>query len=323
MLKDILTDEDKTNKEILELKPLVADMWDVVNTDYPPDDFVLPGLPRGNLGLLSATGGTGKSFWVLQAMLQVTIAGLCNFNLAGAKFKPGDNRIGSVLYVSLEDKLPQIRKRMQAVRGFWAHGKDKTSWINESLQSGLFKILPLSGKNIRLFDNPAYFDQILDVANSMHHCRLIVIDTLRRSHSENENDNGAMSCILMAFEKLAEDSNTAVLLLHHESKGAANDKNAGQGAMRGASALADNARWIMRMQKMTPADAEDRGIGEDERKSWVRVTCEKTSYDAEMPTAWLKRGVGGVLIADEPPSGKKIKGGSNGGGKKRRRSDDI
>ncbi|NOR70353.1 MAG: AAA family ATPase [Methylomarinum sp.] len=271
----------------------------------PPIDYVLPGLPRGKVGMLSAAGGVGKSYWSLQAALQVAVGGFVDFDLAGAEFESGD-ATGSVLLVSLEDEADDVSRRLQTIINHWEDDKEQKEWLADIADNELFDIIALAGQGVSLIDNYAmpngYIASITEHAQKMHHCRLIIIDTLRRAHDADENDNGVMSKILRYFEKLAKDTNAAVLLLHHESKAAIGNADAGAGAMRGASAIVDNARWVMRMQRMTAIEAEARGILDDNiRKQWIRVTNEKTNYGPEEAEKWLLRGYGGVLSKSTPP----------------------
>ncbi|MDB2705292.1 helicase RepA family protein [Pseudomonadota bacterium] len=270
-------------------------------------DYVLPSLPRGKVGLLSAAGGVGKSFWMLQASLQIAACGYCDFDLAGVEFEKGDSRIGSVLIVSLEDESEDLSRRYQSIQRHWLNDAEKAEWITDIADNQLVELLPMAGQGITLINNNGeakpWLDAIASKAQSMHHCRLIVVDTLRRSHDCDENDNGVMSKVLRQFEILAKNTGCSVLLLHHESKAAIQNSGAGAGAMRGASAIVDNARWVMRMQRMTVNEAEQRGIVDNDiRKRWIRVTNEKANYGKEENEKWLYRGDTGVLVRKSPPA---------------------
>ncbi len=270
-------------------------------------DYVLPSFPIGKVGLLAGAGGSGKSFYALQASFQVAAGACCDFNLSGAKVK---NKVpASVLYVSLEDEAADIEFRLQALWKHWESDKTKRKWLT-SLANRI-EIYGLAGMgavlidaNLRVTD---YFNHVHEKAIAMQGLRLIVIDTLRRAHDCNENDNGSMSQVIRYFEHLAKSTGAAVLLLHHESKAGAIDSEAGASAVRGASAIVDNARYVMRLQTMTYNEAKKRTISEDERRYWVQVTLEKSNYGAPQDGAWLKRQEGGVLIAASPDAKPKTK----------------
>lgn len=279
---------------------------DALNAELSPRDYVLPSLPVGKVGLLAAAGGTGKSFWTLQACFQIAASGCCNFDLSGAEMDGGPEKIGSTLLVSLEDEAEDLTRRLQSIRGHWFGHDDQYAWIDGIAENELFQMMPLSGLGLSLFDQECeplpYIAEIREHAQTMTRLRLIVVDTLRRSHDGDENNNGQMSKVLRTFEKLARDLNCAILLVHHENKAAMGNGEAGAGALRGASAIVDNARWVMRMQTMTKADGEARGLDDDERRFWIKVTNEKTNYGPLQPAKWLQRVDGGVLVKDEPPA---------------------
>jgi len=283
----------------------ILHLADAFIAELPERDYVLPSLPRGKVGMLAAAGGTGKSFWTLQACVQIATSGCCDFDLSGAEMNGGPEKIGSALLVSLEDEPEDLMRRLQSIKRYWEPDDDRTDWISAVAEEQLFQMLPLSGLGLSLFDpgcNPTHIvEQVRDHAKKMINLRLIVIDTLRRSHDGDENNNGHMSKVLRMFEQMAKDLNASVLLIHHENKAAMGNSEAGAGALRGASAIVDNARWVMRMQTMTTYDAEDYGLTDEERRHWIRVTNEKTNYGPIQPEKWLRRVEGGVLIKSSLP----------------------
>jgi RecA-family ATPase len=111
-----------------------------------------------------------------------------------------------------------------------------------------------------------------------------------------------MSQVLRYFEHLAKSTGAAVLLLHHESKTGAVDSEAGASAVRGASAIVDNARYVLRLQTMTHTESKKREISDDDRRFWVQVSLEKSNYGPPQNSTWLKRQEGGVLVAMNPPA---------------------
>jgi len=315
-LKDIKnTNKQKQVQEQKKITLPVLKAAAAFTANIPDPDYVLPAFMRGDVGILSAAGGTGKSFWMLQASFQVAACGYCDYDLSGATVKHKNPKVGSVLYVSLEDNQYQVMRRLKSIRTHWKSDDESNAWLDD-LGEDFFHILPLVGTGAVLIDAEhqatAYFNAIIDYAKSMNDCRLIVIDTLRRSHDCDENNNGSMSAVLRQFEAMANKSNSAVLLIHHEGKGSLNDSEAGTAASRGASAITDNARWHMRLQRMTKHDAERRGIQSDDlRRKWIRVSNEKANYGEEMAEAWLLRGEAGVLSSGLPP--EPVKNGSKGG----------
>jgi RecA-family ATPase len=76
--------------------------------------------------------------------------------------------------------------------------------------------------------------------------RLLVLDPLISYHSKNENDNAEMRKTLDALTRLCEDTNAAVLVVHHAGKAGTG------GGARGASAITDWASNIMSLDPIDP-----------------------------------------------------------------------
>jgi len=259
-------------------------------------DYVLPSFPLGKVGILASAGGTGKSFYALQACFQVAAGRHCDFALGGVMVK---NQLSKVLYISLEDEEVDVIQRLRSIWQYWKEDKEKSSWLDDI--ADFVDIYPLAGRGVVLIDESCKptdtLREIYKKALEMQGLRLIVVDTLRRAHNADENSNSHMSQILAIFEQIAKGTGASVLLLHHENKSGMRDTDAGASAVRGASALVDNCRYVMRLQTMTPDDAKKRDLDDDERRFYVRASLEKTNYGPPQAAAWLKRCEGGVLIA--------------------------
>ncbi|CVG15145.1 Regulatory protein repA [Serratia marcescens] len=161
-----------------------------------------------------------------------------------------------------------------------------------------------------------------EVIEQCEGARLIVLDTLSRIHTLDENSNGEMAQLVAKLEEIATITNASVLYLHHVSKGSARDGQADQQqAVRGASALVDNPRWCGFVAKMTDKEAQNhtdrvydrKPIGEDRRKFFVRFGVSKQNYAEVEDDRWYQRHDGGVLLPVELLDTKQ------GGGKGRQR----
>lgn len=313
-----LTKIENPEEPDFDLELHAVSVHDAFQTEKIEIEFVVPGLPLAEVGILGSSGGTGKSYYALEAMFQVSTGRCCSFDLG---ISVHSAPAAKVMYVSLEDKKAMLVHRLQSIKEYWANeDKDKSDWLDDVAEH--ISILALAGLGVTLINEKGkktkVYDAILNKAKDLRP-RLIVIDTLRRAHDCDENSNGAMSQVLRHFELMAEQSGAAILLLHHENKAGAGDAGAGAAASRGASAIIDNARYAMRLQTMTQTEAEKRDITELERKFWVYASLEKANYSTPFPGAWLRRCKGGVLIAAEPSAAivvplkqAKTKVGSNG-----------
>ena len=250
----------------------------VAFTDPPPRiDYVLPNMVAGTVGALVSPGGAGKSMLILQ--LAVQIAG--GPDLLGV----GELATGAVVYLPAEDPPVAIHHRLHAL------GAHLTAAQRQVVADGLL-IEPLIGKcpNIMTRD---WFDALKRAAEGR---RLMILDTLRRFHIEEENASGPMAQVIGRLEVIAADTGCAVVFLHHANKGAAM-MGAGdqQQASRGSSVLVDNIRWQSYLSGMTQAEAEEWGVDASQRRFFVRYGISKANYSAPFEECWFRRHEGGVL----------------------------
>jgi RecA-family ATPase len=256
----------------------------------PPElDFIWPGFLAGTVGALVAPGAAGKSFWALEAAMAIacSVAGGDVLNL-----KP--QYTGRVVYLAGEDPPPALIRRVHAI------GQHIGQSAREAIAENL-SLEPIMGKRLDLM-NEAHLRRIIDYSAE---ARLIVLDTLSRIHSRDENSNGDMARLVATLEHIAATTGAAVLYLHHVNKGSAREGQTDQQqAARGASALIDNARWCGFVAKMTEDEANrlsDRAydrqpIGNDRRGFFVRFGVSKQNYDATPLDRWYQRHAGGVLL---------------------------
>jgi hypothetical protein len=119
---------------------------------------------------------------------------------------------------------------------------------------------------------------------------------------------------------LARAVDCAVVALHHTNKvSMAAGTGAEQQAIRGSSALSDNARWQVNLMRMSRDEGARRGLDDTDRRQWIRFDAPKMSYAPASGERWLARTDGGVVIGDqEPPEVRKTDP-----AKRKGRSDDI
>lgn len=277
-------------------------------TNEPPElDFIWPGFLAGTVGALVAPGATGKSFFALEAAMSIacSVAGGDLVGLAPA-------HTGRVVYLAGEDPQPALVRRVHAI------GQHLNQSAREAIAENLM-LEPIMGKRLNVMDE-AHLRRVIDYSAG---ARLIVLDTLTRIHSLDENSNGDMAHLVSVLEHIAATTGAAVLYLHHVNKGSARDGQTDQQqAARGASALIDNARWCGYVAKMTEQEAErlsDRGfdrapIGNERRGLFVRFGVSKQNYDATPLDRWYQRHTGGVLLPVELQEIKRESGNKGGKG---------
>ncbi|MBY6346473.1 hypothetical protein E5C31_10920 [Providencia rettgeri] len=256
---------------------MALDLMVAFSEPPPPIDYVLPNMVAGTVGALVSPGGAGKSMLILQLAAQV----------AGGPdlLEVGELPTGAVVYLPAEDPPIAIHHRLHAL------GAHLTAAQRQAVADGLL-IEPLIGKCPNIMA-PDWFDGLNRAAEGR---RLMILDTLRRFHIEEENASGPMAQVIGRMEAIAAETGCSIVFLHHANKGAA---MAGAGdqqqASRGSSVLVDNIRWQSYLSGMTQAEAEEWGVDEGQRGFFVRYGISKANYGAPFQECWFRRHEGGVL----------------------------
>ena len=186
----------------------VFDACTLVSTKAPERLFhVDPYLPSGDVTLLSGDGGTGKSLLALQ---------LAVATVTGGKWCGSKVTQGGVLYLSAEDSVDEIHRRLEAVV---RHERLR----DEQLQG--FRIVSLAGKDALLAvpkqgksvlsPTPLYDD--LEKLIAEHRPKLLVIDTLADVFGGSEIDRAHARQFVGLLRRWALEFDCSVLLLSHPS----------------------------------------------------------------------------------------------------------
>lgn len=274
-------------------------MWAFEN-EPPPLDYVLPNMVTGTVGALVSPGGAGKSMLALQLAAQI----------AGGPdlLEVGELPTDQVIYLPAEDPPTAIYHRLHAL------GAHLTPEQRQAVAERLL-IEPLIGRCPNIMA-PDWFDGLRRAAEGR---RLMILDTLRRFHIEEENASGPMAQVIGRMEAIAADTGCSIVFLHHASKGAAMMGTGDQQqASRGSSVLVDNIRWQSYLSGMTQAEAEEWGVDRDQRGYFVRFGVSKANYGAPFQECWFRRHEGGilkpaVLERQKRPSPVKLKSVGRGG----------
>jgi hypothetical protein len=249
----------------------------------PPElDFVLPGMIKGTVGALISPGGAGKSMWALQTAIQIA----SGFDSLENGAKPVQ---GKVYYLAAEDPETALHHRLYAI------GKSIDPSTYDVIEHNLTISTP-DGEPIDLLAP----DSETKLSEELKDHRLLIIDTLRRVHSKNENDSGEMAAVIAKMEWIAARTGVSVLFLHHSTKSAALSGQVGeQQSSRGSSVLVDNVRWQGFLATMSKEEAKRYSISEEERKFFVKFGVSKQNYCSPIADVWYRRHPGGVLRRED------------------------
>lgn len=250
--------------------PARLNLAELMTAPAPELDFVLPGFKRGTVGALVSPGGVGKSYWALAVAVSVA---------SGIALGPLAVTQGKVVYLAAEDDIDILHSRLRAI-------------VPEGADLAGFDIRSTLGMAINIMNNQVQ----LDLASAAKGARLLVLDTLSRFHSLDENSTRDMTSLMIVLEAIAAKSGAALLYLHHSSKLAASQgQSHAQQAARGSSVLVDNARWAAFLAVMTEAEARTYGVSAASRELYVRWNLSKQNYGGARADQWYLRGPHGAM----------------------------
>jgi hypothetical protein len=229
---------------------------------------------RGFLSSLTGPGAVGKTaLRLLQFVSLVTGRELSSQHV----FKRS-----RVLIISLEDDATEIQRRIRAIREF--HG------IPKSELAELFYDCPKMSRLALLHGRQRIvgpLEKQLRHAVETFKPDLLSLDPFVKSHALSENDNGDMDFVCDLLATIAMDYNIAIDSPHHVHKGTITPGDANAG--RGASGIKDAARLVYTLSTMSKEEAEEFGIGPDDRASYIRLDPAKVNITkhASMAT-WFR-----------------------------------
>jgi hypothetical protein len=221
---------------------------------------------RSFVSVLASAGGIGKtSLQIVEALAIVT-----GRPLLGEEVKERTN----VWIVNLEDPLEEIQRRVIAamqhykitpeeVRGrlFVNAGRDFSLKFGIQTREG---VLP----NTKLVE---YLCK--QIPQKKIGC--VFIDPFVGAHSINENDNMAVNAIVAEIRRVADETKSAIGLVHHIRKG--NGEDASIDSVRGAGSLIGAARAARVVNKVSEDDAMKLGVDMDKAKGIFRVDDGKAN----------------------------------------------
>jgi regulatory protein RepA len=269
------------NKEAKVAKYIGINSSEFINNNPPKLFFTIPGFLKGTVGALISPGGCGKSMLAMQLCLEIA---------GGETIGIGPTAKGKVAYICGEDPVEVLHNRAY----------DLTKNLDESkkleISKNFFFHIPAEKEIPNILDS----EWIEETANIANNCELIVIDTLRRFHREEENSSSAMSMVIASMEEISKSSKCSILFLHHTNKISINSGIIeSQQSSRGSSVLVDNVRWQGFLSAMNKQEAEIFNIDELDRKKFVRFGVNKINYGEQIHDVWFKRSECGKLLKSD------------------------
>jgi DNA-binding transcriptional ArsR family regulator len=182
-----------TPGELPALDLLTADQ--ILTAPWPEPVWAVPHLLPAGLTILAGRPKVGKSWLALQVARAVAAGG----HVLAQRVEPGP-----VLYLALEDNPRRLQGRM--ARQGWPSGLPAD-------------FMPLGQFTQQIDDLRAGGGERLAAHVERVGYRLVVIDTLSRSCSGDQNDVEQMTRALAPLQEMAHATNCAVLMVDHHRKG--------------------------------------------------------------------------------------------------------
>lgn len=176
-----------------------------------PDELIEGLLVKGTATLLYGDSNSGKTFYAL-ALAASVAEGQSAF---GRQVEQS-----GVLYLASESPA-SITLRVQAIKKHYGHKLDRLAIVQKPLRFGSTDA-----------DADAVIALAIEQRERLGSVGLIVADTLSRMADDcEENSSTAMTGVMNRFERVAEETGAAVLIIHHNGKDAAKGAR-GSGAIR-------------------------------------------------------------------------------------------
>jgi hypothetical protein len=213
------------------LKPV--SVFDVLTSPSEPPVFVWDGyLPRGQVALLGAHGGTGKS--TIALMLAVcTVLGRPLFGVATVK--------SNVLFVSLEDGVNIVRHRLASICRAWqvdpALLREGFHVVDGTESPELF-----SAETRGSGETTASYRELRKIVQS-ENIGLVLVDNASDAFGGDEIQRRQVRAFMRSLAEIARLTDCAVVLLAHVDKATSRNKKAEGGeGYSGSTAWHNSAR---------------------------------------------------------------------------------
>lgn len=285
-----------------------ANLGTMMDTEPVPREWAIPQFaPVGKVTVLAGPGGVSKSM----LMLHVLVYGALGQAFAGFKV---DNTLRS-LYVSYEDDTQELHSRVHALTRALREQEDgvldtlydvkgsvrKNLMMYAADEEALAWVLATKPDRFAPAERTARVNWLIGLIKHAG-IKLLVLDPAVYTHQLEENNISDMAAYMQMLTHIAKAGNCAVVVLHHMSKAASwvSLAEVNQGALRGASSFADNARSVTVALSMPIKDAPLYGLPADRTTTGRYVVTQhvKHNYSAPMGQQVFERK--GPLLIPRP-----------------------
>jgi AAA domain len=246
--------------------PIISTAKALKDEVFPPIKFIVKGYLVEGATILAGRPKIGKSWLALDWSVAVARGGFC---FGDVHCKEGD-----VLYIALEDNKRRLKSRLAKILGLIREWPEKLEYATEWPRA-----------------NEGGLDSIRAWIRSKETPRLVVVDVLETFRSRargNDNYYASDYETTKALQAIASETSTAILIIHHVRKGAADndpiDKISGTLGLSGGS---DSLLILDRDSNGATLYGRGRDIEEMERT--VRFNRETCRWDVLGEAADVRR----------------------------------
>jgi len=212
-------------------------------------------IPKGTLSMITAPGGTGKTWLVLQLAVRMA-----------------KEEVGKKIFLWLsEDPSGSVKSRYESIQreilsSYGAHAIAKN--IDVSVADPLL-LLDVQGHAAKI--NSKFYA----MKRELREYDVIVIDPLLAFYGGDENNNSQARVFMQAFLNWCRGEGKTIIFLHHSRKGESN----GGSRSRGAGAIIDAVRCVYDMEHIT-VRKDDKQVPDTSKLGMRRFTLTKDNYGA-------------------------------------------
>lgn len=272
----------------------LSDVSKIFENEPKPVDWIFENIvPRGKVCILAGAGGSSKSFMSLTLALELSACREFGPFVPKGKFK-------TLMFTAEEDEDDTAR-RFHAIKGITPFSEIDINRINARL--GILHVCQQDWRLLYHDENGDLqetdrVDYIIEQVKTIRNAGLLIFDPLVAFNGAKENDNAEMSKLMFTLARIARETNTAIMVIHHVSKGGqvTSLNEATQAVVRGASALVDNARGAMLLTRMPRVDAPLYGLNADDAGKYVVLRFVKNNYGPHRKDSVFKIDKGGALL---------------------------
>ena len=247
-------------------------------------EFLVPHrFMRGHVTLTSAAPGVGKSTLTIEeAVALVAFHNSLNFEVEPMK----------AVIINNAETRDEIEHRIEATCQCFEVPPESIAenlYIRSGVDAEKFVIARDVGGEIVATPHHAALKKLVQDLKP----DLLVIDPFVQTHFVTESSNEAISRVMVLLRDcvVGEDHSAALHLVHHIRKPPAGDRGYAGDMMvaRGASSMLGEAHFVFNLTDMTKRDAEDVGVEEDDRFSYLRLDDAKTKMGPPVDAKWFER----------------------------------